>query len=204
MLRPLSIHNCAVGALEINNHFKLIYTYDTSNYKPGVIQRIFKERDMKHLGVLVQEVEKIVPEVVWMQTDGYLGVEYCNLIGLIIEAMNEQQEQIQALNVPSSPIKTGFKLDTLSLSCNGDNYLYQNAPNTFSKSTVIKYKVSSSAREASIMIFNMQGTLLKTYSGLKNKFEITVYGREFNPGMYLYSLVVDGSEVSTKRMILTE
>ncbi len=177
---------------------------DTSNFEPGVIQRIFKEREMKHLGVLAQEVEKVVPELVRMQTDGYLAVEYCSIIGLIIEAIKEQQEQIQTLNDPSSPIKTGIKLDTITFNSNGDNYLYQNAPNPFSKSTVIKFKISSSAREASIMIFNMQGTLLKTYSGLNDKFEITVYGREFNPGMYLYSLVVDGSEVSTKRMILTE
>ena len=33
---------------------------------------------------------------------------------------------------------------------------------------------------------------------------ITIRGNELRPGMYLYSLNVDGKEVDTKRMILTD
>ena len=178
--------------------------FDTSNLKPGVLQRMLHEHDMKHMGVLAQEVEKVVPEVVRMQTDGYLGVAYYGLIGLIIEAIKEQQTQILAMNNPAAPLKNDELTDSSSIKFKGDNYLYQNAPNPFSKSTMIKFKVSSSASEGSILIFNMQGTLLKTYKELHSNGEIIIYGRELNPGMYLYSLVVDGHEIDTKRMILTE
>jgi hypothetical protein len=54
------------------------------------------------------------------------------------------------------------------------------------------------------MIFNMQGTLLKTYNALGANGQITIYGYEFKPGMYLYTLLVDSREIDTKRMILTE
>jgi hypothetical protein len=32
----------------------------------------------------------------------------------------------------------------------------------------------------------------------------TINGNSFEPGMYLYALVIDGKEVDTKRMILTK
>jgi hypothetical protein len=32
----------------------------------------------------------------------------------------------------------------------------------------------------------------------------TIQGSEFQAGMYLYSLIADGKEVDTKRMILTK
>jgi len=55
------------------------------------------------------------------------------------------------------------------------------------------------------MIFDMQGSLLKTYT-LTNRgsSSIEIYGGELKPGMYMYSLISDGKEIDTKKMILTE
>ena len=38
----------------------------------------------------------------------------------------------------------------------------------------------------------------------KGKQTVTINGNSFEPGMYLYALVIDGKEVDTKRMILTK
>ena len=38
-----------------------------------------------------------IPEVVGENYDGYKGVQYGNLVGLLIEAIKEQQEQINEL-----------------------------------------------------------------------------------------------------------
>jgi hypothetical protein len=52
----------------------------------------------KHqIGVIAQEVEKIVPEVVEENFDGYSGVDYQKLVSLLIEAVKEQQKQIENL-----------------------------------------------------------------------------------------------------------
>ena len=49
----------------------------------------------KGIGVIAQEVEKIIPEVV---TDGeYKSVAYGNIVGVLIEAIKEQQKQIDEL-----------------------------------------------------------------------------------------------------------
>jgi hypothetical protein len=83
--------------------------------------------------------------------------------------------------------------------------LYQNNPNPFSVSTTINYYLDNNASNASILIFDMQGTLLKTVT-LSNtgKGSIVISGGELNAGMYMYSLVANGKEVDTKRMILTK
>jgi len=54
---------------------------------------------------------------------------------------------------------------------------------------------------------NLNKTMLRMRTVLLNSYlilSITIKGSELNPGMYLYTLIVDGKEVDTKRMILTE
>ena len=41
--------------------------------------------------------EKIIPEVVEENFDGYKGVDYQKLVGLLIEAIKEQQNEIENL-----------------------------------------------------------------------------------------------------------
>lgn len=50
------------------------------------------------LGVIAQEVMKRVPEVVIINDDGMMSVAYGNLVGLLIEAIKEQQIQIDKLS----------------------------------------------------------------------------------------------------------
>jgi hypothetical protein len=47
--------------------------------------------DKLELGLIAQEVEAIIPEVVGESADGYKAVEYQKLVALLIEAIKEQQ-----------------------------------------------------------------------------------------------------------------
>jgi hypothetical protein len=49
------------------------------------------------LGVIAQEILKVIPEVVNQDNDGMYNVSYGNLAGLFIEAIKEQQAQIEEL-----------------------------------------------------------------------------------------------------------
>ena len=56
----------------------------------------WKENDKADIGVIAQEVEKVIPEVVVTQTvDGkeIKSVDYGRIVGVLINAINEQQEQ---------------------------------------------------------------------------------------------------------------
>ena len=55
----------------------------------------YTKEEEKSIGVIAQEVEKVIPEVV---TDGeYKSVAYGNMVGVLIEAIKEQQKQIDEL-----------------------------------------------------------------------------------------------------------
>lgn len=51
----------------------------------------------KQIGVIAQETEEIIPEVIGECPDGYKTVQYGNIVGLLIEAIKEQQNQIDEL-----------------------------------------------------------------------------------------------------------
>ena len=57
----------------------------------------WKEGGSKAIGLIAQEVEKVIPEIVSKDDNGYLGIKYNNLIGVLVEAIKEQQEQINTL-----------------------------------------------------------------------------------------------------------
>ena len=49
------------------------------------------------LGVIAQDVEKVLPQLVDTRDNGYKAVDYGKLTGLLIEAIKEQQKQIDEL-----------------------------------------------------------------------------------------------------------
>ena len=57
----------------------------------------FDMNDERATGVIAQELEKVLPEAVFDNTDGFKSVAYGNVVGLLIEAIKEQQTQIETL-----------------------------------------------------------------------------------------------------------
>ena len=54
-------------------------------------------RQSPNVGVIAQDVEKVLPQLVHDRDNGYKGVDYAKLTGLLIEAIKEQQKQIDEL-----------------------------------------------------------------------------------------------------------
>ncbi len=46
------------------------------------------------IGLIAQEVELIIPEVVTRGDDGMKSIAYQNLVGLLVEAIKEQQNKL--------------------------------------------------------------------------------------------------------------
>jgi hypothetical protein len=55
------------------------------------------ETGTRRAGVIAQEVQKVLPEVVSANPDGTLNVAYSNMVALLIEAIKEQQNEIDEL-----------------------------------------------------------------------------------------------------------
>ena len=50
-----------------------------------------------HYGLIAQEVEKVFPEVIREDNEGYKALSYSELIPVLIEAIKEQEKRIEAL-----------------------------------------------------------------------------------------------------------
>ena len=48
-------------------------------------------------GIIAQDVQKVLPEIVTQRKDGHLAVKHDRLVGLLIESVKEQQKQINEL-----------------------------------------------------------------------------------------------------------
>jgi hypothetical protein len=55
------------------------------------------QQSLPNVGVIAQEVEEVLPQLVHNRDNGYKGVDYAKLTGLLIEAIKEQQKQIDEL-----------------------------------------------------------------------------------------------------------
>jgi hypothetical protein len=63
------------------------------------------ETGTRRAGVIAQEVQKVLPEVVSANPDGTLNVAYSNMIALLIEGMKEQQATIEKLQSEINELK---------------------------------------------------------------------------------------------------
>jgi hypothetical protein len=61
-------------------------------------EKAFAALSGEHLGLIAQEVEAIVPELVHEDQEGYKYIRYQELTAVLIEAIKEQQALIQALS----------------------------------------------------------------------------------------------------------
>ncbi len=154
-------------------------------------------------GVSAQELRVLFPDLVEEGQDGYLAVNYIELIPMLICSVQELSSEVDRLKGEldgKEDIQHGGETSNGTLS---ECALYQNAPNPASLQTVIRYKLPSTATDAFIYILNLQGTLIKQIPVSPSQNSITVSCADLDPGMYFYSLIVAGQEVDSKKMIVS-
>jgi hypothetical protein len=62
-----------------------------------IAKKYGKNLARNEIGVVAQEVNRVAPEAISMGEDGYLGVAYDRLVALLIEAVKELSDKVEAL-----------------------------------------------------------------------------------------------------------
>ena len=140
-------------------------------------------------------------------------LNYTEIIPLLVSAVQDLDDRVERLDGTLALVNS-FTMDNsntddiatprLAAHNMSDCILYQNNPNPFTENTVIKYSVPEDAGDAWLYVFDMQGAMLKQLR-LDTKLDrVILQDGDLKPGMYLYSLIVNGKEIDTKRMILSK
>ena len=78
----------------------------------------------------------------------------------------------------------------------------QNTPNPFMGLSTIRVSVPDDATDAYLDILTSNGQSIKRIPVDNGQSEVSLSSYELAPGTYLYTLVVNGKAVDTKRMII--
>ncbi len=183
----------------------------------------FKDQlsDRVSYGLIAQEVQEVYPDIVVPMGEEaqQLGLSYTELIPVLIAGMQEQQamiedqkEKIRRIEQELRQIKDRqssgsdeptFEGDETSTTLTGVQ-LDQNQPNPFSRNTRIRYFLPEKTTSASLLITNLEGRQLKRIDiDQRGEGTITLQANSLPAGMYLYTLLVDGEILETRRMVLT-
>ena len=60
--------------------------------------------DRLQIGFIAQDVEKIIPELVTTNKDGFKGLDYAKLTPVLVEAIQEQQQEIETLKAQNADL----------------------------------------------------------------------------------------------------
>lgn len=196
----------------------------TYNGKGGI-----KDTETRHVGLIAQEYQKVAPDAVstfahteiFMQeddkafktgkTEEFLAIDASQITFMLVNAVKEQQKVISELQEEVRNLKsTGVTSTATSTSVlidgnnSGKALLAQNTPNPFTSNTKIDYFIPETAKTALMSFTDITGKEIKrlaisnTGSG-----SLDVSIKEMPIGIYSYSLVVDGSTIATKKMVLS-
>lgn len=175
-------------------------------------QRIREMAEQKHYGLSAQELKEIYPDLVREGQDGILAVNYVELVPILIRSIQELKAELDEVKGENNAMKARTAAfeenettdigDATSIPVAAS--LAQNTPNPFSERTTIRFTLPENARNAFIYIFDMSGKMYKQIPVDSSMQSVSIEGYELRAGMYIYSLVIGGKEIQTRRMILSK
>ena len=160
----------------------------------------------QHYALVVEQLERAFPDLVYEQEDGTKAVNYIEMIPLLVQSINELSTRLALVeNADNSKAKKVAPASTTQVSelATTAAMLMQNTPNPFTECTTIRFTLPEGAQNAYIYIFDMAGKMQKQIPIDSSMQSIVINASELSAGMYIYSLVINGKEVDTKRMILS-
>jgi Chaperone of endosialidase/Secretion system C-terminal sorting domain len=172
---------------------------------------------IQQVGFIAQELEQVVPEAVVKGDDGIYAVNYGALTPILVEGMKVQQQQIEAQQAEIAALRAEVAAMKGSSTNNRDGIqtplevnpslgvLQQNVPNPFNQQTVINFTVAANASVATMAIYDLNGRQIRSEQlNQRGNGQYVINANELAPGMYIYTLIVDGKAADSKRMIVTE
>jgi trimeric autotransporter adhesin len=163
----------------------------------------FKDKNFSNelqYGLLAQEVQKVIPSLVIQSENGDLAMNYIGLIPVLIEAMKEQQTQINELK---SQLSENFKTQNQDLLQFTTTKIISVSPNPSDDVITISINIEKDVATASLQVHDINGVLLNNLNLKERTSNITktLQKDNYGKGIYIVSLIVNGKSIDTKKII---
>ncbi len=161
-----------------------------------------------HYGLIAQEFQQVYPDLVYENDNGYLSINYTELIPIMLQSIKELKAQVDEMRSPSSANAKAMALETgettgIDAAIADAAGMDQNVPNPFSGETDIAIYLPETIQTATLYIYDMSGKQVEQHAiGGRGNTTMTIHADRMDAGMYIYSLIADGKVVATKRMIV--
>lgn len=219
-LRPVT-YNVDINSL--NNYYGKTNEHSSNNADKII-----------YTGFIAQEVEAAAEKLNYTfsgvdkpsSANGLYGLRYDNFVVPLVKAVQElskmnddkdaklanfqnqinaQQKQIDDLKAMIENIAKNNPAFSKTNTNNSAAFLEQNAPNPFSKNTVINYTLPQKFTNAQIIIIDKTGKTMQqiNVSGT-GKGSVNLSAASLSAGVYSYSFLIDGKITDTKQMVITQ
>lgn len=194
---------------KIEEEAKLVVDEDGESLETEELPNPVMEKE--HFGLIAQELQEVYPNLVYEKDNGYLAVNYVELVPVLMQAIKELNAKVamlEANKVNCSPLTSGEQ-EILSLPLNQEQWagssMEQNVPNPFTEKTDIAIYLPESVREAALYIYDLSGKQLEQHP-IEGRGEtvMTIHADKMEAGMYVYSLIADKKVVTTRKMIVVK
>lgn len=162
-----------------------------------------------HFGFIAQEVREIYPNLVVEDEEGMLSIDYIGFIPLLVDAYKQLSERVRQQDEYIASIanqtKPSYMPASVGETADEKAILKQNKPNPFNSTTAIECFIPNNINKACLCIYDLQGKQVMCIDIIERGNVSTIIdGSRLTPGMFIYSLIADGQEIDSKRMILTD
>lgn len=169
-----------------------------------------------HFGLIAQELQEVFPELVYENDNGYLSVNYIEMIPILMQSIKELNAMVEQQNVVINKLTAAkedaqqaksFTDETTSVESviNCLASMEQNVPNPFSEKTDIAIYLPESVKTAVLCIYDLNGSQIsKQEVAGRGETTMTIHADEMADGMYIYALIADGKVATTKKMIVSK
>ena len=171
----------------------------------GMMRSAAQSNGQHQYGFLAQDVREVYPDLVYEDEDGMLSIDYTGFIPLLVDAVQGLREKVREQEQTIEALKNGTKEGGSTPDGSVVASLSQNRPNPFRTSTVVSCVLPDDVSSAFLCVYDLNGNQkLRTNITERGNVDITIEGNTLTAGMYIYTLIADGVEIDSKRMILTD
>ena len=169
--------------------------------EPDMMDEQYYEKS--HFALDADRLEEAFPDLVYVNKDGSKVINYMEMIPLLVQSINELSAEVANLKQSGAKFASRGTTD-IEDSFTSQNKLYQNTPNPFKEQTIIRFSLADDVKDAAICIFDMTGKTIKKLPISSGMDSVSVGGYELGEGLFLYSLIVNGQEIDTKKMVISK